>query len=45
MYDSYLMQADDLGADAIWFTPGGGDLSVVDFYGPGDEDYPLCQRV
>lgn len=39
MYDSYLMKADDLGADAIWFTPGGGDLAVVDFYGPEDEDY------
>ncbi|MBN1265598.1 MAG: hypothetical protein JXA25_08905 [Anaerolineales bacterium] len=39
LYEAYTMQAEDFGEDAIWFAPGGGEVSVVDFYGPGDEDY------
>jgi len=39
LYEAYTMQAEDFGEDAIWFAPGGGEVLVVDFYGPGNEDY------
>ncbi len=39
LYEAYIMTAEDFGEDAIWYAPGGGEVTVVDFYGPGDEDY------
>jgi len=39
LYEAYTMQAEDFGEDALWFAPGGGELIVVDFYGPGEDDY------
>ncbi len=38
-YEAYMMTADDYGEDAIWYVPDGRSASVVDFYGPGDDDY------
>lgn len=38
-YEAYLTQAAEFGADAYWYAPEGGELSVVDFYGPGADDY------
>ncbi|MBT3389267.1 MAG: hypothetical protein HN413_02550 [Chloroflexi bacterium] len=38
-YEAYLMQAAEFGEDAYWYAPDGGELTVVDFYGPGDEDF------
>lgn len=39
LVEAYTMPASELGDDAYWYAPEGGDLTVVDFYGPGDEDW------
>ncbi len=36
---AYTMNADEFDSDAIWYAPGGGEVTVVDFYGPGEADY------
>ncbi len=36
---AYTMRADEFGSDAIWYVPGGGEATAVDFYGPGETDY------
>lgn len=38
-YESYLMDSAEMGEDAYWYAPEGGELTVVDFYGPGADDY------
>ncbi len=37
--DSYIQYADDFGEDAMWYAPAGGEVTVIDYYGPGDTDY------
>ncbi len=36
---AYTMSADEFGSDAIWYVPGGGEVTAVDFYGPEETDY------
>ena len=38
-YEAYLMDAAEFGEDAYWYSPEGGQLTVVDFYGSGEDDY------
>jgi len=37
--EAYLVEAADFGEAAIWYIPGGGTATVIDFYGPGEDDY------
>jgi len=41
--EAYQMPAEDYeyeyDADLIWYIPGGGTATVIDFYGPGNEDF------
>jgi hypothetical protein len=37
--EAYLLEAEEYGPDAIWYIPGGETATVLDFYGPGEEDF------
>lgn len=41
--EAYQMSAEDYeyeyDAELIWYIPGGGTATVIDFYGPGNEDF------
>lgn len=43
LIEAYQMSAEDYeyeyDADLIWYIPGGGTATVIDFYGPGNEDF------
>jgi len=39
LVEAYLFEVEESDEDAIWYAPGKGTATGVEFFGPGDEDF------